>query len=86
LTLKIEAHRLRRFMGKAMHVDEHHYFDCLSCGRETEIVASPAKCAGCGSGSGVISPQSRAQREMAQREASQETFRRAARMAKGKVV
>ena len=64
---------------------EKQYFDCLSCGRETEMLTSPARCAGCGSGSGVISPQSRAQREMAQREASQETFRRAAQFAKGKV-
>ena len=66
-----------------MH-EERQYFECLSCGRESEIAASPPKCADCGSGSGVISPQSRAQRELAQREASQETFRRAARMAKGK--
>ena len=65
--------------------EEKQYFECLSCGRETEIVAAATRCAGCGSGSGVISPQSRAQREMAQREASQETFRRAAQMAKGKV-
>ena len=66
-------------------MQEKQYFDCLACGRESEIVATPAKCADCGSGSGVISPQSRAEREMAQREASQETFRRAARLAKGKV-
>ena len=66
-------------------MQERQYFECLSCGRESEIVSPPAKCADCGSGSGVISPQSRAQREMAQREASQETFRRAAQMAKGKV-
>jgi hypothetical protein len=65
--------------------EEKQYFDCLSCGRESEIIAFPAKCTGCGSGSGIISPQSRAQREMAQREASQETFRRAAQIAKGKM-
>ena len=64
--------------------DEKKYFECLSCGRETEIGPSSVKCAGCGSGSGVISPQSRAQREMAQREASHETFRRSAQIAKGK--
>jgi Zn finger protein HypA/HybF involved in hydrogenase expression len=84
LTLKFEAHRLRGFMGKVMHEDKQ-YFECLSCGRESELVASPAKCSDCGSGSGIISPQSRAQREMAQREASHETFRRAAQIAKGKV-
>ena len=67
-----------------MH-EEKQFFECLSCGRESELVASPAKCAECGSGSGIISPQTRAQREMAQREASQETFRRAARIAKGKM-
>ena len=65
--------------------DEKKYFECLACGRETEIVDAPSKCAACGSGSGVISPQSRAQREMAQREASHETFRRAAQIAKGKL-
>ena len=65
--------------------EPRQYFECLSCGRESELVASPAKCPGCNSGSGVISPQSRAQREMAQREASHETFRRNAQMAKGKV-
>jgi hypothetical protein len=65
--------------------ENKRYFDCLSCGRESEIVATPARCADCGSGSGIISPQSRAEREMAQREASQESFRRAAQMAKGKM-
>jgi hypothetical protein len=65
--------------------DEKTYFECLTCGRESEIAAMPARCADCGSGSGIISPQSRAQRDTAQREANQETFRRAARMAKGKI-
>ena len=64
--------------------EEKQFFECLSCGRESEIHAAPPKCADCGSGSGVISPQSRAERELAQREASQENFRRAARLAKGK--
>lgn len=63
--------------------EEKQYFECLSCGCESEIVAAPAKCADCGSGAGVLSPETRAQRELAQREASLETFRRAARMAKG---
>ena len=66
-----------------MHEDKQ-YFECLSCGRESEILAPPPKCPSCGSGSGVTSPESRAQRELAQREASLETFRRAALMAKGK--
>ena len=60
--------------------DEKKYFECLSCGRESELASTPPKCAECGSGSGVISPRSRAQREV-----SQEAFRRAASMAKGKV-
>ena len=65
--------------------ESRQYFECLSCGRESELIGPPAKCADCGSGSGVISPQSRAQREMAQREASHENFRRAAQIAKGKM-
>ena len=59
---------------------EKKYFECLSCGRESEVASTPPRCRDCGSGSGVISPQSRAEKEM-----SQDTFRRAANMAKGKV-
>ena len=63
--------------------EPRQYFECLSCGSESEITG-PAKCADCGSGSGIISPQTRAQRELSQREAATENFRRSARMAKGK--
>jgi Zn finger protein HypA/HybF involved in hydrogenase expression len=59
---------------------ERKYFECLSCGRESEIVSAPVKCADCGSGAGVISPNSRAQ----QRDKSHEAFQRAASI-KGKV-
>jgi len=59
---------------------EKKYFECLSCGRESEVASVPPKCSDCGSGSGVISPHSRVQRDM-----SHEAFRRAADMAKGKV-
>jgi hypothetical protein len=59
---------------------EKKYFECLSCGRESEVSSTPPRCADCGSGSGVISPHSRAQKEM-----SHEAFRRAADKAKGKM-
>ena len=59
---------------------EKKYFECLSCGRESEIASAPARCADCGSGAGVISPTSRVQKEMAQ-----EAFRRAADKAKGRM-
>jgi predicted ATP-dependent serine protease len=59
--------------------DERKFFECLACGRESEIVSGQVKCADCGSGSGVISPTSRAQRDH-----TQESFRRAAARAKGK--
>jgi hypothetical protein len=44
------------------------------------LASAPPKCTHCGSGSGVISPNSRVQKEM-----SQDAFRRAASMAKGKM-
>ena len=59
---------------------EKKYFECMSCGCESEVTSTPPRCTDCGSGSGVISPHSRVQKEM-----SQETFRRAANMAKGKI-
>jgi Zn finger protein HypA/HybF involved in hydrogenase expression len=59
---------------------EKKYFECLSCGRESEVASTPPKCSDCGSGSGVISPHSRVQRDV-----SHEAFRRAANIAKGKV-
>ena len=59
--------------------EERSFFECLSCGRESEIFAPPARCADCGSGAGVISPHPRQQHVK-----SQEAFRRAAKLAKGK--
>ena len=58
---------------------EKKYFECMSCGRESVVASTPPKCTECGSGSGVISPHSRAQKEM-----TQDAFRRAASLAKGK--
>ena len=59
---------------------EKKFFECLSCGRESVVESAPPKCADCGSGSGVISPQPRAQQQK-----SQEAFQRAANLAKGKM-
>jgi ribosomal protein L37E len=60
---------------------EKKYFECLSCGRESVIVSAP-RCAECGSGAGVISPTPRVQ--PGEKSQSQEAFRRAAALAKGK--
>jgi hypothetical protein len=79
LTANFEAHRLCRFVERTMD-GEKKYFECMSCGRESELASAPPKCTHCGSGSGVISPHSRVQKEM-----SQDAFRRAASMAKGKM-
>jgi hypothetical protein len=77
LTANFETHRLCRFVERTMD-GEKKYFECMSWGRPSEL--APPKCTHCGSGSGVISPNSRVQKEM-----SQDAFRRAASMAKGKM-
>jgi hypothetical protein len=74
------AHRLRRLLQKEIMSADTKYFDCLACGRESEVVATPPRCAECGSGSGVISPHRRAE----QQDRAHEAFQRAAKLAKGK--